>query len=44
VNLALSVCERAYFLERGQVRFEGLGRDLLARDDLLRAVFLGERA
>jgi ABC-type branched-subunit amino acid transport system ATPase component/sugar phosphate permease len=43
VNLALSVCERAYFLERGQVRFEGLGRDLLARDDLLRAVFLGDR-
>ncbi len=43
VNLALSVCERAYFLERGQVRFEGLGQDLLRRDDLLRAVFLGER-
>jgi ABC-type branched-subunit amino acid transport system ATPase component/predicted MFS family arabinose efflux permease len=42
VNLALSVCERAYFLERGEVRFSGRGEDLLARDDLLRAVFLGE--
>jgi ABC-type branched-subunit amino acid transport system ATPase component/predicted MFS family arabinose efflux permease len=42
VNLALSVCERAYFLERGEVRFSGRGDDLLARDDLLRAVFLGE--
>jgi ABC-type branched-subunit amino acid transport system ATPase component len=42
VNLALSVCERAYFLERGAVRFSGMGKDLLARDDLLRAVFLGE--
>ncbi len=40
VNLALSVADRAYFLERGQVRFEGIGSDLLARDDLLRAVFL----
>lgn len=42
VNLALSVCERAYFLERGSVRFSGLGSELLTRDDLLRAVFLGE--
>ena len=40
VNLALSVCERAYFLERGTVRFSGAGKDLLQRDDLLRAVFL----
>ncbi len=42
VNLALSVCERAYVLERGSVRFSGLGSDLLRRDDLLRAVFLGD--
>lgn len=43
VNLALSVCERAYFLERGSMRFSGRGSDLLTRDDLLRAVFLGEQ-
>ena len=40
VNLALSVCERAYFLERGTVRFTGPGSELLQRTDLLRAVFL----
>lgn len=42
VNLALSVCERAYFLEHGAVRFSGPGPELLRRDDLLRAVFLGD--
>jgi ABC-type branched-subunit amino acid transport system ATPase component len=40
VTLALSVAERAYFLERGQVRFEGPSANLLSRDDLLRSVFL----
>jgi ABC-type branched-subunit amino acid transport system ATPase component len=41
VNLALSLAERSYFLERGQVRFEGPTVDLLSRSDLLRPVFLG---
>jgi branched-chain amino acid transport system ATP-binding protein len=40
VNVALSVAERAYFLERGSVRFSGPTADLLARPDLLRSVFL----
>ena len=40
VNVALTVCERAVFLERGQVRFDGPTRQLLERPDLLRAVFL----
>ena len=45
VNVALSVADRAVFMERGQVRFEGPARELLERDDLLRAVFLsGEGA
>jgi branched-chain amino acid transport system ATP-binding protein len=39
VDLALSVADRAYFLERGQVRFEGPAADLHGRTDLLRAVF-----
>jgi ABC-type branched-subunit amino acid transport system ATPase component len=43
VNLALSVSERAYFLERGTVRFSGAGEELLGRHDLLRAVFLGDQ-
>jgi ABC-type branched-subunit amino acid transport system ATPase component len=41
LNVALSVADRAIFLEKGQVRFEGAARDLLERDDLVRAVFFG---
>lgn len=45
VNVALSVADRAVFMERGQVKFEGPAQELLERDDLLRAVFLsGEGA
>jgi branched-chain amino acid transport system ATP-binding protein len=40
VDLALEVADRAYFLERGEVRFEGPAPDLRGRTDLLRAVFL----
>ena len=40
VDLALSVADRADFLERGQVRFEGPAAELHGRTDLLRAVFL----
>jgi branched-chain amino acid transport system ATP-binding protein len=40
VDLALDVADRAYFLERGVVRFSGLAADLRGRTDLLRAVFL----
>ncbi len=40
VNRAMSLAERAFFLERGEVRFEGRISDLLQRDDLLRPVFL----
>ncbi len=41
LNVALSIADRAIFLEKGEVRFEGLARDLLERDDLVRAVFFG---
>jgi ABC-type branched-subunit amino acid transport system ATPase component len=40
VNIALSLVDRAYFMEKGTIRFEGRARDLLDRRDLLRAVFL----
>ncbi|MDA3012260.1 MAG: ATP-binding cassette domain-containing protein, partial [Actinomycetota bacterium] len=40
VNVALSIADRAVFMERGQVKFEGPAQDLLERGDLLRAVFL----
>jgi ABC-type branched-subunit amino acid transport system ATPase component/sugar phosphate permease len=41
VNVALSVADRAVFMEKGEVRFEGPAAELLHRDDLVRAVFLG---
>ncbi|HXW35471.1 MAG TPA: ATP-binding protein [Acidimicrobiales bacterium] len=41
LNVALSVADRAVFLDKGSVRFEGPARDLLERDDLVRAVFFG---
>jgi ABC-type branched-subunit amino acid transport system ATPase component len=41
LNIAADVCERAIFMEKGTVRFEGRTRDLLERDDIARAVFLG---
>jgi ABC-type branched-subunit amino acid transport system ATPase component/predicted MFS family arabinose efflux permease len=41
LNVAVAVADRAVFMEKGQVRFEGPARDLLERDDLVRAVFLG---
>ena len=44
VNRAMSLAERAYFLERGEVRFAGPIAELLQRDDLLRPVFLGAAA
>ena len=40
VNIALNLVEHAYFMEKGEMRFDGPAKDLLERDDLLRAVFL----
>ncbi len=44
VDLALDLAKRAYFLERGEVRFSGSSKKLRGRDDLLRSVFLRGRA
>lgn len=45
LNVALAVADRAVFMEKGQIRFEGPARELAERDDLARAVFLaGEGA
>jgi branched-chain amino acid transport system ATP-binding protein len=43
INVAAALCDRAVFLEKGEVRFEGPTRDLLERGDIARAVFLGAR-
>jgi branched-chain amino acid transport system ATP-binding protein len=42
VNLALTLADRAVFLERGEVRFDGSTAELLRRNDLLRPVFLSQ--
>ena len=42
LNVALAISDRAIFLEKGQVRFEGSAQELAERDDLARAVFLGK--
>ncbi|MCO5318805.1 MAG: MFS transporter [Microthrixaceae bacterium] len=42
VNVALTLADRAYFMEKGEIRFEGPTADLLERPDLLRSVFFGE--
>ncbi|HVU71394.1 MAG TPA: ABC transporter ATP-binding protein [Mycobacteriales bacterium] len=44
LNVALSVSERAYFMERGAIRFSGPTDELTRRDDLVRSVFFGSAA
>jgi ABC-type branched-subunit amino acid transport system ATPase component/predicted MFS family arabinose efflux permease len=41
LNVAAAIADRAVFLEKGHVRFSGPMHELMARDDLARAVFLG---
>jgi ABC-type branched-subunit amino acid transport system ATPase component len=43
LNIAAELCPRTVFMEKGQVRFEGRTAELLERDDIARAVFLGEQ-
>jgi ABC-type branched-subunit amino acid transport system ATPase component/MFS family permease len=40
VNIALTLVDHAYFMERGQMRFDGVASELVDRPDLLRSVFL----
>ena len=41
INVALAIADRAVFLEKGRVQFQGNARELLERGDPVRAVFLG---
>lgn len=41
LNVALAFADRAIFMEKGVVRFEGTAQEIAERDDLARAVFLG---
>lgn len=40
VNVALTVAEKAIFMEKGEVKFFGNTADLLARPDILRAIYV----
>ena len=40
VNVAITLADRAVFMEKGEVRFDGPTAELLDRPDILRAVFL----
>jgi ABC-type branched-subunit amino acid transport system ATPase component len=42
LNIAAQMCDRAVFMEKGEIRFEGRTTELLERDDIARAVFLGQ--
>ena len=40
VTVALSLVNHAYFMEKGEIRFDGRATDLVDRPDLLRSIFL----
>jgi branched-chain amino acid transport system ATP-binding protein len=40
VNVALTLADKAIFMEKGEVRFEGLTSELMRRPDILRAVYV----
>jgi ABC-type branched-subunit amino acid transport system ATPase component len=42
LDLALYIADRTYFLEHGEIRFEGAPAELVERHDLLRSVFIGD--
>lgn len=40
LNVALTIADRAVFMDRGRIEFDGPAQELLGRPDLLRSVFL----
>jgi ABC-type branched-subunit amino acid transport system ATPase component len=43
LNMAARIARRAYYMEKGEIRFEGALSELVERGDIARAVFLGAR-
>jgi branched-chain amino acid transport system ATP-binding protein len=41
INVALTIAERAIFMDKGEIRFDGSTEELLSRPDLVRSVFMG---
>jgi branched-chain amino acid transport system ATP-binding protein len=44
VTTALKLAQRAVFLEKGEVRFEGTTEELMGRDDIVRSVYFAAAA
>jgi branched-chain amino acid transport system ATP-binding protein len=44
LNVALTIADRAVFMEKGEIRFDGPTEELLSRPDLVRSVFMGGAA
>ena len=44
LNVAMGISDRAYFMEKGEIRFDGATDALAERDDIARSVFFGTRA
>jgi len=44
INVALQIAERAVYMEKGQVRFDGPVKELFSRPDVVRSVFLAGAA
>jgi branched-chain amino acid transport system ATP-binding protein len=44
INVALTIAERAVFMEKGEILFDGPTEGLLGRPDLVRSVFMGRAA
>ncbi len=40
VNVALTIATRCVFMEKGEIRFSGKTADLLARSDIMRAIYV----
>ena len=44
INVALTIAERAVFMEKGEIHFDGPTEELLARPELVRSIFMGGAA
>jgi ABC-type branched-subunit amino acid transport system ATPase component/MFS family permease len=44
MNIALSLCDRVLYMEKGRVTFDGTPAELAARGDLVKSVFFGAAA
>ena len=41
INVALSIAERAIYMEKGEIKFDGSTAELISRPDVVQSVFMG---